>query len=253
MLERKALIYRSAGEFEAFLTLVGRDPDPASLVLQKFAPGLRHNCHVAALDGQLLAYFQQKVLRTDEPDDTGIGVAGIAVPPSRELREHCEALTMALGYTGIGCIQFLIDEQTGAVAFLEFNARMDSTAALPYHMGLDYPLLAIKLAAYRKARAAGRADASRLLPQPHPESYASGSSYHWLHGDLGAFLTELKSSRMSARAVISRLCSMAWLSLRSHHLTFDWRDPLPTLHMFWQTYLENPLRRRLPIARLLAR
>src|SRR5207302_3356313 len=176
VLERKALIYRSAGEFEAFLTLVGRDPDPASLVLQKFAPGLRHNCHVAALDGQLVAYFQQKVLRTDEPDDTGIGVAGVAVPPSRELREHCEALTMALGYTGIGCIQFLIDEGTGAVAFLEFNARMDSTAALPYQMGLDYPLLAVQLAAYRKARAAGR-DASRLLPRPQANSYDAGTTY----------------------------------------------------------------------------
>ena len=67
------------------------------------------------------------------------------------------------------------------------------------------------------------------------------------------FLAELKSGRMSARTVVSRLCDMAWLSLRSHHLTFDWRDPLPTLHMFWRQYLENPLRRRLPIARPLPR
>jgi predicted ATP-grasp superfamily ATP-dependent carboligase len=253
LLERKALIYKSAEEFEALLTLLHREPDPASLVLQKFATGLRHNCHVAAADGKLIAYFQQKVLRTDEPDDTGIGVAGVSVPPSPELRAHCEALTGALRYTGIGCIQFLVDDRTGSVAFLEFNARMDSTTALPYRMGLDYPLLAIQLAVYRKARASGLSDAERLLPGAHPETYATGVSYHWLHGDFGALLDELRKGKMDAGAMLVRACSMLWLSLRSYHLTFDWRDPLPTMHMFWRKYLKNPLRRRLPIVRPLAR
>ena len=251
--ERKALIHNSAEELETFLAALPREADPASLVLQKFATGLRHNCHVAAADGKLLAYFQQKVLRTDEPDDTGIGVAGVAVAPWPELRAHCETLTKALRYTGIGCIQFLIDEEAGSVAFLEFNARMDSTSALPYQMGLDYPLMAMQLAVYRRARATGRTDAERLLPAPHPDSYAAGTTYHWLHGDLGAFLTEVRSGRLKGRAILSRACSMAWLALRSYHLTFDWRDPLPTAHMFWRKFLKNPLRRRLPIARPLAR
>lgn len=253
VLERKALIYGSAEEFEAFLALLHREPDPGSLVLQKFATGLRHNCHVAAADGKLIAYFQQKVLRTDEPDDTGYGTAGISVAPSPELRAHCEALTRALRYTGIGCIQFLIDDRTGSVAFLEFNARMDSTTALPYRLGLDYPLLAIELALYRKARALGRADAERLLPQPHPQSYPVGATYHWLHGDLGAFINQLRRGELDARALVMRVCGMLWLALRSYHLTFDWRDPLPTAHMFWRKYLKNPLRRRLPLARPLAR
>jgi hypothetical protein len=208
---------------------------------------------VGAADGKLIAYFQQKVLRTDEPDDTGIGVAGVSVPPSPELRAHCEALTRALRYTGIGCIQFLVDDRTGSVAFLEFNARMDSTAALPYRMGLDYPLLAVQLAVYRKARALGLSDAERLLPRGHPETYAAGVSYHWVHGDFGAFLDELRKGKMDARAILARACSMLWLALRSYHLTFDWRDPLPTMHMFWRKYLKNPLRRRLPVARPLAR
>jgi hypothetical protein len=53
--------------------------------------------------------------------------------------------------------------------------------------------------------------------------------------------------------MLVRASSMAWLALRSYHLTFDWRDPLPTLHMFWRKYLGNPLRRRLPLARPLPR
>jgi predicted ATP-grasp superfamily ATP-dependent carboligase len=253
LLERKALIYDSAEAFEAFLATLAPESDPASLVLQKFASGVRHNCHIGAADGKLIAYFQQKVLRTDRPDDTGIGVAGVSVEPSPELRKHCEALTKALRYTGIGCIQFLVDERTASLAFLEFNARMDSTAALPYRMGLDYPLLAMQLAVYRKARASGRTDAERLLPCPHPDAYELGVTYHWLHGDLGAFLDQARGGKMGAQAMLARACSIAWLALRSYHLTFDWRDPLPTVHMFWRRYLESPLRRRLPLARPVAR
>lgn len=253
VMDRKALIYRSAQEFEPFLASLQREPDPASLVLQKFAPGPRHNCHVGAADGRLIAYFQQKVLRTDEPDDTGIGVAGISVPPSPMLRAHCEALTGALGYTGIGCIQFLVDEPTGSVAFLEFNARMDSTAALPYRIGLDYPLLAIELAAYRKARAAGRGDPRRLLPLPHPDAYPAGRTYHWLHGDLLAWVNEVRSRKTGAARLARWGLDMAWLAMRSYHLTFDWRDPLPTIDMFWRKFLKNPLRRRVPVAGALPR
>lgn len=217
------------------------------------AAGVRHNCHVGAADGKLIAYFQQKVLRTDEPDHTGSGVAAVSVAPSAELRAHCEALTRALRYTGVGCIQFLVNEGTASAAFLEFNARMDSTTALPYRMGLDYPLLAMQLAVYRKACARGRTDAERLLPAPHPATYPAGTAYHWLQGDLEAFRSELRSGKMPARAIIPRVCSMAWLSMRSYHLTFDWRDPLPSIHMFWRKYLKNLRRRRLPIARPAAR
>lgn len=253
VLERKALIFQNAAQLESFLAALPRDQDPGSLLLQKFAPGARHNCHVAAADGRLLAYFQQKVLRTDELDDTGIGVAGVSVAPSAALRGHCAALVQALRYTGIGCIQFLVDEASGSVAFLEFNARMDSTAALPYRMGLDYPLLAVQLAAYRAARAGGQANADRLLPGPLPPEYAAGKTYHWLQGDLGACLRQLRARRIGMAKLAARAHDMLWLSLTSYHLTFDWSDPLPALHMFWRKYGQALLRRRLPLSRPLPR
>jgi predicted ATP-grasp superfamily ATP-dependent carboligase len=249
VLERKALIFRDAARFEAFLAELPRDADRDSLLLQRYAAGVRHNCHVAAADGRLVAYFQQRVLRTDEPDDTGIGVAGVSVAPSAALRGHCQALTEALRYTGIGCIQFLVDERSGNATFLEFNARMDSTAALPYRMGLDYPLLAMHLAAYRKARSIGRNDARRLLPAPVAAGYPTGRAYHWLYGDLKACLGELRSGRIGIGGAAAWIADMARRSLASYHLTFDWRDPLPTLHMFWRKFFEAPLRRRLPVFR----
>jgi hypothetical protein len=120
---------------------------------------------------------------------------------------------------------------------------------LPYRIGIDYPLLGMQLAAYRKARAAGRVDAERLLPEPPAARYPAGEAYHWLYGDLQACLSEARRGNAGARRLAARMLDIARRSLSSHHLTFEWRDPLPTLHMFWRKFLEAPLRRRLPAFR----
>ena len=243
--ERKALILRDQAELNAFLAEVDTDPDPHSLVLQKFAPGVRHNCHIAAADGELLAYFEQKVLRTDELDDTGIGTAGISVEPNARLRAHCEQLLKELKYTGIGCIQFLVEGNQ--FAFLEMNPRMDSTATLPYRLGYDFPRLALQLAAYRKARIAGMQSlAACLRPNPVFEPYATGKRYHWLYGELHSWLEALRRGRLGPIELSAWALQMLGSSLISYHLTFEASDPVPTLHAFWRKYAENPLRRRLP-------
>lgn len=235
VLDRKALICSTVEQFDRFLATLPCEPDPGQLVLQKYLRGVRHNCHVASADGRLVAYFQQKVLSTDELDDTGIGTAGVSVAPMPELRAHCEQLTLALGYTGIGCIQFLVDDATGAVGFLEFNARMDSTAALPYALGYDYPLIAVELARYRRWR--------QEQPSALARPYACGKSYHWLLGDFVAWQASVRNRRASAATLAVWAFKMSWMTLRSHPLTFEWRDPLPTLHMYWRAVARPALRR----------
>ena len=235
---RKALILRSPEALEALLAEAASDPDAASLVLQKFGRGARHNCHIAAADGRLIAYFQQKVLRTDEPDGTGIGVAGVSVAPCAALREYCERLTRSLAYTGIGCIQFLVDERTGSVALLEFNARMDSTAALPYRLGYDFPRLAVELAAYAR----GRGPCPAGLSQPYP----AGRAYHWLYGDLHAWVDCARRGRIGLPRLAAWGLHMLWAASSSYHLTWELRDPLPTLHAFWKKFALTPARRLPP-------
>lgn len=235
---RKALILPGPEALEALLAETASDPDAASLVLQKFAPGRRHNCHIAAADGRLIAYFQQKVLRTDEPDGTGIGVAGVSVAPSAALREYCERLTRSLSYTGIGCIQFMVDERTGSVALLEFNARMDSTAALPYQLGYDFPRLAVELAAW--ARGIGSCPPEVVRP------YAAGKAYHWLYGDLNAWVGCARRGRVGALRLAAWGLQLLWAASRSYHLTWELRDPLPTLHAFWKRLAPAPARRLSP-------
>lgn len=220
---KKALILRNAGELERVLGEVACDPDPDSLLLQKHAPGTRRNCHVAASRGRMVAYFEQKVLRTDEPDETGIGIEGVSVPPSPQLRAYCEKMLGTLEYTGIGCIQFLVDERSGEIAFLEFNPRMDSTAALPYRLGFDFPLIAVDIAAGKPAKV--------------PPAYAVGRRYYWLYGDVNAWLAR-RGSEPLGRTLIS-LFKMPWAALRGHDLAFEWRDPLPTLHQFWKKAVDS--------------
>ena len=217
--ERKALICASPDELDLFLADVRADPDPDSLVLQKFGAGKRHNCHVAADGGELVAYFQQKVIRTDELDDTGIGVAGVSVAPDPQLRDWCAALVKAVGYSGIGCIQFLVDPASGAASFLELNPRLDSTAALACRLGYDFPRLAVEIAA-------------RTHPAPLSTPYATGRHYHWVYGDLNAWRQGKVALPVLARS-----------ALRGCDLSFDWRDPLPGLHLFWRKFAEAARKR----------
>lgn len=209
-----AIICRSGGDFERFLAAAHHDPDCDSLIVQKHATGQRHNCHFAADGGRIVAFFQQKVLKTDQPDGTGIGIEGVSVVPSPELRAHCERILEHLGYTGIGCIQFLVDERTGSIVFLELNARMDSTAVLPYRLGIDFPLIALRIAAGEPVQA--------------PQRYAIGQRYFYLYGALNVWLAQRRSQPLSR--VIAWPFTLPWTALRSHDLMLDWRDPLPAMH-----------------------
>lgn len=225
--KKKALIWDNAGELEQFAVEILYDPDPASLVLQKRAPGVRHNCHIAADHGRLVAYFQQKVLRTDEPDGTGTGIEGISVAPSPQLRAHCERLLGSLGYTGIGCAQFLVDDRSGGIAFLELNARMDSTAALPYRLGIDFPLIALHIAAGELVNA--------------PARYRVGKRYCSLYDYLNNCLAHRRKEPLGR--TLARLLRMPWVALLSHDLIFEWRDPLPALRQFWEKAAQSVLKR----------
>lgn len=242
---RKALIVRSPRELEDFLSLVDHDPAPGSLLMQKFAAGIRHNCHFGAAGGDIVAYFEQRVVRTDELDMTGIGIEGMSVAPCPRLRAWCERLTRSLGYNGIGCIQFLVDPVSGEASFLEINPRMDSTAALPYRLGMDYPGLAVELA--RRQR-----DGTAAVPA-FPGHYPAGRRYHWLYGDMLAWHDARRHKRLGGLRLAAWALRSAGVALVSHHLTWDLRDPLPTLHEFWKQFAAAVSRRvKLPPGRPLA-
>ena len=115
------------------------------LLLQRKAEGRRHNLYFGAVNGKLVRYLHALILRTDMLDGTGLAVEGVTIEPDPKLRDYAERLIGALGYTGVGCAQFLVDEATGSVSFLEINPRIAGNHAVPEAAGLGLSTLPIDL------------------------------------------------------------------------------------------------------------
>lgn len=218
--DRKAIVVRDCEDLRR--QLPGWPDGNEVLILQKFAGGQRRNLHFLADRGRILAYFQQHVLRTNHLDDTGYGVDGVTESPVRELRLYCERFLGKIEYSGAGCVQFLVEPETGAASFLEINPRLDATCAVPYYCGYDFPLLALEYAAYRNGR--------RAAPPENSRPYAVGKHGIWLTGDLDALLHALVERKIG----LGQGLRWAGRTLRSFlradcHLTWTWRDPMPTL------------------------
>lgn len=203
------------------------------VIVQKFSPGVRHNCHIAAVDGDVRMYFEQRVLRTDRANGTGYGVDGVSVAPSPVRRRWCEILIAALHYTGVGCVQFLVDEQPGGGpdgVFLEFNPRLDATCALPYLCDHDFPLAALHCARWRHGARDGQALADALQPEPRP--YPIGRRMAWALGDLRGLVRAYESGELGRREALRWAADMlATWRHTDHHVAWDVGDPGPSLAM----------------------
>ncbi|HSK44879.1 MAG TPA: hypothetical protein VLA83_13440 [Candidatus Binatia bacterium] len=220
--DQKAVVLRQRDELPR--KLPSWPSGHASLIVQKFSSGLRYNCHFLADQGELLAYFEQRVLRTDRPDYTGFGVDGDSVPPTTALKNHTARFISELGYSGLGCAQFLVDEALGTTSLLEVNPRLDATCAIPYYCGYDFPAMAVELTAYRHQIAGKR---------PANDSTYPLRRGVWSSGDLTRLGEDIRMQRVSWGKIPGRLLQTArsfWLA--DFHLTWTWRDPLPTCYVF---------------------
>jgi len=197
------------------------------LILQKFASGYRHNCHFIADRGRLLAYFEQRVLRTDMLDGTGVGVHGISCAPTAKLREYCLLLLQKLNYSGAGCAQFLVDDQSGTVNFLEINPRLDATCAVPFYCGYDFPRMAVLYAEYRRG--------AWSQPPANTSAYPAGKHGVSLWRDILGWRRAVKTKKLDRKDSRTWLWNMMLTFLRGDfHLTWSWKDPLPTCYRYAQ-------------------
>ncbi len=222
---KKALIAESPAEL---LKWIPSWPERnGSLIVQRFARGFRHNCHFIADEGRLLAYFEQRVLRTDRTDGTGSGVDTASCSPTEMLREYSAVLIRELNYSGAGCVQFLVDDHDGGVNLLELNPRLDATCALPLHCGYDFPRMALLYAAYRHG----------VLSDPccHDSPYPAGKRGVGLYTDLNGLLRDVQAGDTNWRQSLIRLCRAAKLPFRGgKDYIWSWTDPLPGIFLFIQ-------------------
>lgn len=110
--------------------------ETTDLLIQRHASGKRDNIYFAARDGVIERYLHAKIVRTDQADGSGLAVEGETIAPCPNLRGQSERLIKALNYSGIGCVQYLVDPETGETCFLELNPRVAGNHALPDRCGL---------------------------------------------------------------------------------------------------------------------
>ncbi len=213
---KKALMCENDVELAAVSAEIGSAP--RSLLLQRKAGGRRHNIYFGAQNGTIVRYLHALIERTDMPDGTGLAVEGVTIEPDPALRAYTERMIAALDYTGIGCAQYLVDDEDGTVSFLEINCRIAGNHAVPEVSGLDLTGLAVTLAQNPDAEVEtieGRA----------------GVRYVWTCGDLlGVKLARWRGDYSASQAV-SGLFRAFWAAIRADvHMKWSWHDPMPALH-----------------------
>jgi predicted ATP-grasp superfamily ATP-dependent carboligase len=215
LLGRKAVICRTAAALRH--TFPDWPAPQDELMVQGYASGLRHNLHFAAAHGRRLQHFESLTVRTDAFDGTGHNTEGLSVPPSPQLTDYTERLLRRLGYHGVGLTQFLVDDATGAVCFLELNPRLAGNTAFGVRAGLDLPALAVAL--------------TGLTPLPPVAlTPALGVKFAWTSRDVVGLVRAVRRREVGRRQAVRWLWQIARTALTADvHCTWRWDDPLPLL------------------------
>jgi predicted ATP-grasp superfamily ATP-dependent carboligase len=216
----KAVIYETAARIREDLSLWPTENQ--SLVVQEYVPSPRHNMYFFSNDGRIEALAEVRILRTDRLDGTGMAVSGVTVIPNPVLVGYCQKIAMRLNYQGAACIQFLVDDANVDVSFLELNPRLGANFAIVYRAGLDLPLMMINTNFKKKTNETSSEYVCK-----------EGVHYTWTTGDLTGLRNAIIDGRVGIRGTFVWLLAMIKSNFTSSvHVTWDWRDPLPTIVSF---------------------
>ncbi|MGH3798591.1 MAG: hypothetical protein ACRDTD_00375 [Pseudonocardiaceae bacterium] len=202
------------------------------LLVQRLAEGSRHNLNFAARDGELLDVVEALIVRTNRRDGTGLAVEGHTRPVSIGLKEQLAALVAHLRYTGVGCAQFLVQPGAQDGAFLELNPRLDANHAITDHAGLDLANLAVDLAT--------DVPVEPRIPTP---TGRGDQTFAWTFGDLAGLWYAIGHGELTYANALAELGRIARTAvLADVHVTWSWRDPVPTIATCWRYLMLSSLR-----------
>ena len=218
---KKALIVNSPQDANQIVC----DPPNASTrwIIQRYFSGKRHNVYFFADRGALRATVEVRIDRNTQIDDTGLATEGISVKPSPQLMRHTKQLVSRLNYCGAGCAQYLVNQASNEISFLEINSRLGANYAIAHHCGLD---LATWWVTYSLNSA----------PAIQSQYGVEGKRYYWLTGDIPAFKQAVfKKNIPIKRKLVWPLQMIVSLMRANVHIVWDWRDPYPGLHKLMET------------------
>jgi predicted ATP-grasp superfamily ATP-dependent carboligase len=198
----------------------GWPDDHASLIVQRYVDGPRHNLYFVAERGEIAAVSEVEIIRTDVIDGTGYAVDGRTIPIRGDLLRDTERLVAELKYHGAGCTQFLVGAD-GETSFLELNPRLGANFAVVDRAGLHLAQHAVDIALGRPIRI---------------ESPRTGVRYAWTTGDLEGLVSAMRDRAVDSRGVLAWLWRAGVTVVRADlHVTWSWRDPWPALSTMWRS------------------
>lgn len=222
---QKALICRTREELRQAMPAWPAEHE--TLIVQQYVQGPRYNVYFAAQKGRPVRMLEAKILRTHLPNGTGLAVDGVTLDLDEDIEQATRSLISALNYTGVGCVQFIVDRDRDRITFVEINPRIAGNHAVAEACDMELSRLAVDLAINEdqvEELRIGRA----------------GARYVWTFGDLGGLRMALRERQVGVAGFVRELTRICWLAVRADiHMTWDWRDPLPTAAVF---------ARRVPIA-----
>lgn len=221
--KRKAFVLRSVEEARReFADWRGT----GTMLVQTYMRGPRWNVYYFARAGEVLGTASAIILRTDTPDGTGLAVEGLTLPDHSELRRHTESLVRGLAYSGAGCAQFLVDDTSGRIGFLEVNARLGANFAAAYRAGLDLPTLSVRAALGEPI------DASEIPTVERRRRYV------WTGGDALGLLRSVAKGRVGPVRALGWFARCVVAAFRADdHITLDRRDLAPSWSILRQRLL----------------
>lgn len=172
------------------------------LLLQEHVSGTRDNIYFSACNGEIQNYLHAKIERTDQPDGSGLALEGITIDPCPILQGYTEKLIKTIDYTGIGCVQFLVDDVEDKRYLLELNPRLAGNHALPEYAGLALSDELIDLAL------------GQLRKKPLTLGDAS-IRYTWFAGEIESLRLRWRTGGLEFRRFIPALLKSVSAVLRS--------------------------------------
>lgn len=130
--------------------------------------------------GQPIAWFAHRRIR-EKPPSGGVSVLSESAALDPVAVDYASRLLSHLRWHGVAMVEFKRDTRDGSLRLMEINGRFWGSLQLAIDAGVDFPALAMELAAGRP-----------VAPQ---RDYRVGVRCRWFWGDLDALLLVLLKSR----------------------------------------------------------
>jgi predicted ATP-grasp superfamily ATP-dependent carboligase len=132
----KSHVVVCASTSDELTAILARAPYASGCIVQEYFSGTGMGVEILADQGTVLTSFQHERLHETMAYGSSYRKS-VALHP--ELHAAACSLMQALGYTGVGMVEFLMNKETGQWILVEINGRFWGSLPLAIHAGADFP------------------------------------------------------------------------------------------------------------------